>query len=82
MSQADEILAYLKAGRSLTKLESIQLFGCMNLGGRCWDLREAGHDVQTEMIELPNGKRVARYFIPAPKGQLAFPLFQQQAAHG
>lgn len=79
MSQAAEILAYLKAGHTLTKLESIQLFGCMNLGGRVFDLHKTpeGRDIQTEMIELPNGKRVAQYFIPLPRGQLS--LFQTKS---
>lgn len=80
MSQAEEILAWLKAGHSLTKLESINRFGCMNLGGRVWDLKREGHDIQSEMVELPNGKHVARYWLPQEKGQLS--LFQMKTPGG
>lgn len=82
MSQAADILAYLKAGHTLTKLESIQLFGCMNLGGRVFDLHKTpeGRDIQTEMIDLHNGKRIARYSLPQPKGQLnLFRALEQRA---
>lgn len=76
MTQCESILAYLKAGHSLTKLESIQRFDCMNLAGRCWDLKQAGHDIRSKMIDLPNGKRIACYSLSLPKGQIDF--FGQQ----
>lgn len=82
VTQAEAILAYLKAGHSLTKLEALDLFKCWNLGGRIFDLRATpeGRDIQREMIELPSGKHVARYFLPLPKGQL--PLFQIKTLGG
>lgn len=79
MTQADEILAWLKAGNTLTPLEALNKFGCMRLSGRIFDLRAAGHDIQSETVEVGEGKHVARYSMPAKPqftveqdGQMAF----------
>lgn len=61
MSQRDQILALLKRGRRITPLKALQLFGCLSLSQRCGELRRAGYPVQSQMIELANGKRVASY---------------------
>jgi hypothetical protein len=60
MSQAKEILQYLKQGRSLTPADALHKFGCFRLAARVDDLRKAGHDVKTVIIEV-NGKRFAEY---------------------
>lgn len=60
-SQTSKILAYLKAGKRLTPMDALALFGCFRLSGRILDLRRAGHKVITEMLPLPNGKTVAEY---------------------
>lgn len=82
MSQAAEILAYLKAGHTLTPLEALDKFNCWRLGGRIHDLRKTdeGRDIQTEDLHLPNGKIVARYWLPQEKGQLS--LFQMKTLGG
>ncbi len=54
-SQCAEILAYLETGRSITPLEALERFGCFRLGGRIFDLKEAGHNIETTMIEK-NGR--------------------------
>lgn len=70
-SQSDQILAHLQSGRSITSLEAIELYGCTRLGGRIYDLHEAGHKIISEMVPATNraGKsvRVARYSLPAQK---------------
>ena len=63
-SQNNLILAHLQSGKSLTSLEAMTLFGCMRLGSRIHDLREAGHQIDTtnyhdEKID----KRYAKYTI-------------------
>jgi len=63
-SQVERILAALLAGERLTPLIALERFGCFRLGGRVYDLKKLGHDVQSRMIELPNGKHVAEYWIP------------------
>lgn len=61
-SQSAEILAYLQTGRSITPLEALNKFGCFRLGARCWDLRKAGYEIKSEMIE-EHGKRFAKYSL-------------------
>lgn len=61
-SQCKRIRAYLERGASLTPLKALRLFGCLRLGARILDLRMAGLDIRTAMVNV-NGKRVARYFI-------------------
>lgn len=59
--QASKILAYLKQGHTLTSLEALDRFQCFRLGARCWDLKKAGWNIVSEMVTLPNKKRIARY---------------------
>lgn len=60
-SQCSRILAHLQGGNSITGLEALHLFGCIHLPRRIKDLRENGHDISSQMVVLPNGKRVAEY---------------------
>lgn len=76
MTQTEAILAIFKSGRSLTPLEALDEVGSFRLGARVWDLKREGYGIQSESFELPNGKRVARYWLPQEKGQLS--LFQQK----
>ena len=53
------------SGRSISQLEAAEMFGCWRLGARCFDLREDGYDVRTEMVvNKATGKRYARYYLP------------------
>lgn len=62
-SQNSLIKKWLKAGKTLTSLEALNLFGCMRLASRIHDLREQGLEIHTEKIMTSNGKRVTRYSI-------------------
>lgn len=48
-SQSDQILAHLQSGRSITSLEAIELYGCTRLGGRIYDLHEAGNQPRRQI---------------------------------
>lgn len=62
-TQCTLIKKWLKAGKTLTSLEALNLFGCMRLASRIHDLREQGLNIHTERILTPTGKRVTRYSI-------------------
>lgn len=63
-TQRDQIREWLESGNSITPLEALNQFGCMALSQRIGELkRECGMCIETEMVELPNKKRVARYSI-------------------
>jgi hypothetical protein len=59
-SQAEEILAYLRTGKSISPLEALEKFGCFRLGGRIYDLKKEGYKIITNRVER-NGKRFAEY---------------------
>ena len=67
-SQDDNILAYLKAGHSLTGLDALHLFGSMRLASRIDELRKRGHDIRDEWVEK-NDKRFKLYFLNQPTVQ-------------
>jgi len=76
-SQKAAILNYLLAGKS--QLEAAEMLGCWRLGARCYDLREDGYLIETEMVtNKATGKRYARYYMP--KDEIAMVKAQRSAA--
>lgn len=61
MSQTADILAALRAGHALTPMDALDQFGCFRLAARIKEIRAEGHSILAEPVDLPNGKRVARY---------------------
>jgi len=68
MSQKQQILDHLNAGRTLTPMDALYKFGCFRLGARIFELREAGHNIKGELVEVDTraGKtKVAQYRLEA-----------------
>jgi len=61
MTQVEMLKNWFDAGQSLTVLEALQRFGCYALSQRVGELRREGYPVDKIMVELGNGKRIARY---------------------
>ena len=61
MSQCEQILGMLKSG-PVTAMDALQKAGCFRLAARIADLRQAGHHIETETIEV-NGKHIAQYIL-------------------
>ena len=61
-SQCISILNHMKNHGTLTPLEAWTLYGCYRCGARIWDLKNAGHNIETKMIEV-NGKKFAQYSL-------------------
>jgi hypothetical protein len=75
MSQAIQVLSYLKEGNRLTSLEAVKLFGTLRLAARILDLRDKGHQIESVTVERA-GKKMSQYFIrrtknPAETGLVA-----------
>lgn len=68
-SQNKAILEALQAGRKLTPLDALAEFNCMRLGGRIHNLRQLGHNIITETVEV-NGKRFASYSMGEGQNEL------------
>jgi hypothetical protein len=54
-SQTNLILSHLKKGKTITPLQSWNLFDCFRLGARIFDLRELGYNIKTTIIK--SGKK-------------------------
>jgi len=63
MSKRDKLLRYLKTGKSLTKLQSIKLFGLINLGDVIHILRNKGYQIKTTFKKNRHGCRYAEYSL-------------------
>ncbi len=64
-TQNKEIKAYLEDGNSITGMVALEKFGCWSLPRRICDLKETGFPIESQFIELPNGKRVKEYCMMA-----------------
>ena len=59
-SQTEMILKALKKGRKITPLDALKEWNCFRLGARCYDLRQQGYNIITEMVSK-SGKSFASY---------------------
>jgi len=59
-SQNKQIAEHLKAGKSITPLTALKLYGCFRLSGRIWDLKQTGMKIKTDLVTRRN-KTYAEY---------------------
>ena len=68
MSQATDVIEFIRDNGSITTKQATEELGCYRLSGRIYDMRKAGIPIEREMVTVPahNGRntRVARYTIP------------------
>ena len=48
MTQSQAILEHLKAGKTISPIEALNLYGSFRLAARISDLRKEGHNIVTE----------------------------------
>lgn len=63
-TQNRAILKHLKKHRTITPMQALRLYGVFRLGARIYDLKDSGHKIITEIIEVTSSrgkKRVAEY---------------------
>lgn len=63
MAQLDHLRKHLKAGRTISPLEAIGLYGMFRLAARIKELRYKGWDIETEIRKDPNGNSYAVYWL-------------------
>jgi len=63
-SQNELILRHLKAGKPITAMEALRLYGSLRLSGRIYDLRRRGFPIDARTVTTLTGKRIAEYFLP------------------
>jgi len=55
MTQNEKILRYMQTHkRGITPLVAYEKFGCLRLSGRIWDLRNAGYDISSTLVDVKN----------------------------
>lgn len=63
--QSERLLDWFTRRKTITPFEAQRDLGIGRLGARVFDLREAGHDIHTELMTVPNRfgetTRPARY---------------------
>jgi hypothetical protein len=57
------VQTHLESGRALTALEALDKYGINRLAARVLELKKAGCNVQSRMVETSSGKRVAEYYV-------------------
>ena len=67
MTQTEIILRLLQERpEGITAIDALNEAGCFRLAARISDLRAMGYRIESDMVTLPNGKRVARYSLTEP----------------
>ena len=66
-----EIKSHLKSKGSITRLEALGLYGCMDITTVIRDLRKDKMNIKTVMRKDHNGKRYARYTFGTPQNSPA-----------
>lgn len=56
------VLDMLRRG-PVTARDAVQRLDCLRLAARIYDLRCEGHEIASEMVEGPDGARIARYWL-------------------
>ena len=54
VTQCEKVLRHLRTFGSITPMEAMQEYGIMRLGARCWDLRNSGIPVVSEIVAGKN----------------------------
>lgn len=70
--QCATVLRHLETDGPLTDARATSLYGIARLGARVWDLRRAGHAVQSRLIRVRTrhgDARVAEYYLPGRAGR-------------
>lgn len=75
-SHNELILKRLQDGYSITPISALEKFNCFRLGARIKNLRDKGHQIETDMVDdKKTGKRYASYRLSGvePKKEKALP---------
>ena len=62
-TQKIAILAHMRKHRTITALEALDQYQCFRLAARIKDLRDDGHQIHTETLEITTGKHIAEYVL-------------------
>jgi hypothetical protein len=61
ISQNELIRRHLEAGKTITAMKALHLYGCLRLGARIYDLTQKGMTIYSRIKKCRTGKWVAEY---------------------
>lgn len=66
-TQRNRVLEHLKKRGPLTQLEALDRYGCLRLGARVYELREAGYAIETrrKAVKTRAGRSVVAEYVLA-----------------
>ncbi len=64
MTMQDKLLELLKA-QWVTPIDALDKAQCFSLSQRAGQFARAGHKVEKQWVDLPNGKRIMSYRVAA-----------------
>ena len=67
MSKKENLLKWLKR-EPITPAQALAHLGCFRLAARIGELKNEGHDIKSEIVEVVGGKHVARYSLVRKAG--------------
>lgn len=61
-NQTEQIIDFLKSGRSITPIDALNHIGCFRLASRISEIKKLGFNIQKDMVtDEISGKTYARY---------------------
>lgn len=60
LSQCERILTHLQSGKTINPLQALNLYDCLRLSARIYDLKQAGFDIDSRLVH-ENGVQYAEY---------------------
>ncbi len=67
-TKAAKIRQWLLSGKPLTQWEATMRFHYLRLGALVHEMRRAGHNIKTELIEQDGGSHYAKYQLETTNG--------------
>lgn len=52
MTQCEKILEFMERHGRITQMEALDYCGCARLASRIWDLKDAGYNIEKEMVKV------------------------------
>ena len=68
-TQRKLILEHMERYDDITPLEALEMYGCLRLSARIWELRKKGYIIETDAVRR-NGKCYAKYILKGHKNDL------------
>lgn len=67
MTKYDRVRKHILSGLPITPLQSLELYRLQRLASLVHKMRNDGIEIETIMVEEPDGTRYAKYFLPINK---------------